>query len=182
MLRDVARNWWLLVLRGACAILFGIFAWTWPGVTLGTLVLLWGAYAFADGVLALVAAGSGRTETPWWVLILEGVVSLAAAAAAVFYPGLTAVVLLYVIAAWAIVTGALEVAAAIRLRKEIEGEFWLGLAGVASLVFGFLLIARPAVGALAVVWLIGLYAITFGILLVVLGFRVKAIRDVRSLA
>jgi len=176
MLRFIARNWWMLVLRGACAILFGVLAFTWPGVTLGALVLLWGVYAFADGILAFAAAFSGAAGTPWWVLILEGLVSIAAAAAAVLYPGITAIVLLYVIAAWAIVTGVFEIAAAIQLRKEIEGEIWLGLAGLASIFFGLALFARPGAGALAVVWIIGAYAIVFGALLVALGFRVKALK------
>ena len=178
MLTLVAGNWWLIVLRGVCAILFGLLAWMWPGVTLGTLVLLWGAYAFADGILAIVAAFSGHSARPWWLLALEAAVSIAAAAAAVFYPAITAIVLLYVIALWAIVTGVLEIAAAIQLRKEIEGELWLALAGVASVIFGFVLIARPGLGALAVVWLIGLYAIAFGAFLIALGFRVKALKGV----
>jgi uncharacterized membrane protein HdeD (DUF308 family) len=177
MLRLIAGNWWLIVLRGVCAILFGLLAWAWPGVTLKALILLWGAYAFADGILAFVAAMSGSTGAPRWVLILEAIVSLAAAAAAIFFPGVTAVVLLYVIALWAIVTGVLEIAAAIQLRKEIENELWLGLAGLASVLFGFLLIARPGLGAVAVVWMIGLYAIMFGAILVALGFRVKALKD-----
>ena len=177
MLRLIAGNWWLIVLRGVCAILFGLVAWAWPGVTLAALVLLWGAYAFADGVLALVAAISGSTGAPWWVLILAAIVSIGAAGAAVFFPGVTTVVLLYVIAIWAVITGVLEIAAAIQLRKEIEGELWLGLAGLASVLFGFLLIARPGLGAVAVVWMIGLYAIMFGAILVALGFRVKALKE-----
>jgi uncharacterized membrane protein HdeD (DUF308 family) len=128
MLQLMAKNWWAVVLRGVFAILFGVLAWTLPGVTLGALVLLWGAYAFVDGILALVAAFSGAAGRPWWVLALEGIVGLGAAAATVLYPGITAIVLLYLIAAWAMVTGIFEIAAAIRLRKEIEGEFWLGLA------------------------------------------------------
>src|SRR5262245_39565865 len=166
----------MVVLRGACAILFGVLAFTWPGVTLGALVLLYGAYAFADGVLAFAAAISGSVGKPWWVLLLEGVVSIAAAGAAVFYPGLTAIVLLYVIAAWAIVKGVFQITAAIQLRKEIEGEVWLGLAGLASLFFGVVPFARPGPGALAVVWIIGAYAIAFGVLLVALGFRLKALK------
>ena len=176
MLGMLARNWWMIVLRGVFSIAFGVLAWTWPGITLGVLVLLWGAYAFADGVLALGAAVSGASGKPWWMLTLEGLVGLGAAAVAFFYPGVTALVLLYMIAAWAIVTGIFEIVAAIQLRKEIEGEFWLALAGVASLVFGAILIARPAVGALAVTWMIGLYAVAFGALLIAVGFRVKSLR------
>jgi uncharacterized membrane protein HdeD (DUF308 family) len=177
MLSVIARNWWLIVLRGVCAIVFGLLAWIWPGVTLATLVLLWGAYAFVDGILALAAAFSGRADAPWWALTLEGIVGILAAVAAFLYPGITAIILLYVIAIWAIVTGVIEIVAAIQLRKEIEGELWLGLAGLGSILFGVVLIARPGLGALAVVWMIGLYAVLFGVLLVALGFRVKALRD-----
>ena len=173
MLHFMARNWWLLVLRGVFAILFGVFAFTWPGITLGTLVLMFGVYAFADGILAFVAAFSHSTGRPWWILALEGLFSIAAAMAAFLYPGITAVVLLFVIAFWAIVTGVVEIAAAIQLRREIEGEVWLGLAGLASVLFGLTLLAQPGVGALAVVWLIGAYSMLIGILLVALGFHVK---------
>jgi|SRR6187431_2604330 uncharacterized membrane protein HdeD (DUF308 family) len=174
MLQFISRNWWMLVLRGVCAILFGVLAFTWPGVTLGALILLWGAYAFADGVLALAAAFSGAASAPWWVLIVEGLVGIAAAVAAFFAPGITAILLLYLIAAWAVVKGVFQIVAAIQLRKEIEGEFWLGLAGLASLLFGLALFAQPGVGALAVVWIIGAYAMAFGALLVALGFRVRS--------
>jgi uncharacterized membrane protein HdeD (DUF308 family) len=178
MLSLIAKNWWVLVLRGVCAILFGLFAWTWPGVTLGVLVLVWAIYAFADGVLAFVAALSGASGRPAWALALEGVAGVAAAAAGFFYTGLTALVLLWVIAAWALITGILEIVAAIQLRKEIENELWLGLAGLASVFFGLVLMARPGLGALAVVWIIGAYAIVFGLVLVVLGFRLKALKSV----
>ena len=181
MLSVFARNWWLIVLRGVCAIVFGLLALVWPGVTLATLVLLWGFYAFADGVLAFSAAFSGRGDAPWWALTLEGLVGILAAVAAFIYPGITAIVLLYVIAIWAIVTGIIEIVGAIQLRKEIEGELWLGLAGFGSLLFGVLLIARPGLGALAVVWMIGFYALIFGVLLVALGFRAKAlVRELRA--
>jgi uncharacterized membrane protein HdeD (DUF308 family) len=174
MLDLLVRNWWLVVLRGIFAILFGVIAWTQPAVTLGALVLLWAIYAFADGVLAFWAAFSGATGRPAWVLILEGLVGIGAGTVAVLFPGITAVFLLYLIAAWALFTGVLEIVAAIRLRKEIEGEFWLILAGLASVVFSLVLFARPGVGALAVVWIIGTYAIMFGVLLVALGFRLKS--------
>jgi uncharacterized membrane protein HdeD (DUF308 family) len=175
MLTLLARNWWLIVLRGVCAIVFGLLAWMWPGVTLGALVFLWAFYAFADGILAIAAALSGSTGAPAWSLILSAFVSIGAAVVAFIYPGMTAVVLVYVIALWAIVTGVMQIVAAIRLRKEIDNEVWLGLAGLASVVLGLILFARPGVGALAVVWLIGTYAVLFGVLLVVLGFRVKGL-------
>ena len=173
MLHFIARNWWLLVLRGICAILFGVLALTSPGITLGALVLLFGAYAFADGILAFVAAFSNSTGRPWWALVLEGLVGIAAASATFLYTGISAVVLLYVIAGWAIVTGIFEIVAAVQLRKEVEGEVWLALAGLASVFFGAVLFARPGVGALAVMWMIGTYSVLFGVLLVALGFRVK---------
>ncbi len=173
MLHLITRNWWMLVLRGVAAILFGVLAFTRPGLTLGALILLWGIYAFIDGILAFTAAFSGATGTPWWVLTLEGLVGVAAAAAAFLIPGITALVLLYIIAAWAIVKGLFEIAAAIQLRKEIDNEIWLGQAGLASVFFGVVLFARQGVGVLAVVWLIGMYAILFGVLLVALGFRVR---------
>jgi uncharacterized membrane protein HdeD (DUF308 family) len=176
MLRLMARNWWLLVLRGVCAIMFGVLAWTWPGVTLHVLVLLFGAYALVDGVLAFAAAFSGSTNAPWWVLVIEGLAGVLAAGAAFFVPGITAVILLLVIAFRAIIGGVLEIAAAIRLRKEIEGEFWLALAGAGSILFGVVLLARPALGALAVIWMIGVYAVIFGGLLIALGFRVRALK------
>lgn len=174
MLQFIGRNWWLVVLRGICAILFGVLAFTWPGMTLGVLILLFGAYAFVNGVLAFIAAFSHSTGTPWWILALEGLVSIAAGIATFLFPGITAVTLLVVMAMWAIITGVFEIGAAIQLRKEIEGEVWLGLAGLASVLFGVVLLARPGVGALAVVWMIGTYSILFGVLIVALGFRVKS--------
>ena len=174
MLEFIGKNWWLLVLRGACAILFGMLAFTWPGMTLGALILLFGAYALADGILAFVAAFSNSTGTPWWLLALEGLLSIAIASVTFLFPGITAIVLLFIMAMWAIVTGVFEIAAAIQLRRVIDGEVWLGLAGVASIVFGVALLARPGVGALAVVWIIGAYSVMFGMLLIALGFHVKA--------
>lgn len=174
MLRFIGRNWWLIVLRGVCAILFGVLAFTWPGMTIGALVLLFGGYALVNGILAFVAAFSHSTGTPWWILALEGLVSIAAASVTFLYPGITAVALLVLIAMWAIVTGVFEIGAAIQLRKEIEGEFWLGLAGLASVLFGAVLLARPGIGALAVVWMIGGYSIVFGVMLIALGFGIKA--------
>jgi len=174
LLHIMSRNWWSIVLRGVCAILFGLMAWVWPGITLSVLVLLWAGYTFADGILAIAGAFSGGSTTPWWALLVIGLVSLLAAAFAVLFPGLTAVGLLYLIGFWAIVTGALEIVTAIQLRREIEGEFWLGLAGFASILFGAFLIARPGLGALAVMWMIGTYAVAFGVLLVAHGLHVRS--------
>jgi uncharacterized membrane protein HdeD (DUF308 family) len=177
MVMILARNWWTLVLRGLLAVLFGIAAFAWPGITLAALVLLYGAYAFVDGCFALAAALVGRTDTdgvPWWALLLEGVAGIAVGVMTVFWPGITALALLYLIAAWAVVTGVFEIAAAIRLRREIRGEWLLALSGILSVLFGLILVVNPGAGALAVVWLIGAYAITFGVLLMVLGFRLRS--------
>jgi uncharacterized membrane protein HdeD (DUF308 family)/sporulation protein YlmC with PRC-barrel domain len=175
VLRTLGRNWWALALRGVAAILFGILAFAWPGITLFVLVLFFGAYMLVDGIFAIVAAvrAAGR-EARWWLLLIEGVLGVLAGLVAAFWPGLTALALLYFIAAWAIVTGILEIAAAVRLRREIAGEWALGLSGLLSLLFGVLLVVIPApAGILSLLWLIGVYAIAFGVVLLVLAFRVR---------
>jgi uncharacterized membrane protein HdeD (DUF308 family) len=139
-----------------------------------TLILLFGAYAIVDGVFSLIAAIRGyRGDQPWWWLALEGLVSIAAGIVAFAMPGLTALVLVFVIAVWAVITGVLEIVAAIRLRQEITNEWWLVAGGVVSVIFGVLLFAAPGVGALALVFWIGAYAIIFGALLVGLAFRLR---------
>ena len=171
----LARNWWALVLRGLFAVLFGIAAFTWPGITLGALVILYGAYALADGGLAIAAALVGRPHgMPWWALLLEGLVGITLGIMTFAWPGNTALVLLYLVSAWAVVTGVFEIAAAIRLRREIQGEWVLALSGVLSVLFGLALVINPGAGALAVVWIIGAYAIAFGALLIALGFRLRS--------
>jgi uncharacterized membrane protein HdeD (DUF308 family) len=168
------RHWWAFALRGVAAILFGLLAFILPGATLTVLVLLWGAYVLVDGVLALVSAF--RTDHDHrWGLLLEGVVGVGAGLVTFLLPGLTALVLLYIIAAWALLTGVLELVAAVRLRKVIQNEWWLVLGGIASVLFGLVLLAAPGAGALAVVWLIGAYAIVFGILLIGLSLRLHSI-------
>ena len=174
MFKQITDNWWLLALRGALAVLFGVLAFVWPGVTLTTLVLLFGFYAVFDGVLALYHAVAGGTQSRW-VFALEGLVGVLAGIGTLVYPQITALVLLYFIAAWAVLTGAFELAAAIQLRKVIDSGWLLALGGVASIVFGVLLVAQPAAGLLTVVWLIGAYAVVFGALLIGLAFRVRAL-------
>ena len=171
----IARRWWVLALRGLAAILFGVLAWVWPGPTVLVLVILFGAYALVDGVFATYAAiQAARADRSWWPFVFEGVVGIAAGVIALVWPDISALALLYVIAAWAVVTGVVEIAAAIRLRREIEGEWWLALGGVASIAFGLLAFAFPGSGVLAVVWLIGTYAIVFGIALIALAFRLRS--------
>jgi uncharacterized membrane protein HdeD (DUF308 family) len=171
----LAGNWWTFVLRGIVAILFGIMAIVMPGMALVTLVLLFGVYAMIEGVLNLIAAfqreaGEGRT---WWSLLFQGVLSIIAALVAFLLPGLTALGLLLVIAFWAITRGIVELVAAVRLRKQIRGEWMLALSGILSIVFGVLVAMFPGAGALAVVLWIGVYAIVLGVLLIALGTRLR---------
>lgn len=174
MLQLMARNWWMLLIRGIAAVLFGIAVLVWPEIALRTLVLLWGAYAVVDGIFALVMGFQGQpVYANRWLTILEGVASIIAGVIAFVWPDITALALLYVIAAWAIVTGILEFIAAIELRKEISGEFWLGLSGVLSVVFGVLLFVYPSAGMMSLLWLLGVYAIIFGVDVIFLSFRLR---------
>ncbi|REE99154.1 HdeD family acid-resistance protein [Thermomonospora umbrina] len=173
MIEQWGRAWWMLALRGAVAILFGLLAWIWPGITVWALVLLFGIYALADGVLALVAAFRGASGSSRGWLVVAGVAGIVAGVVAFAWPGVTALALLMLIAAWAVVTGVFEIVAALSLRREIEGEWWYVAGGALSVLFGFLLFLWPVGGALAVVWLIGLFSILFGIALVAAAFRVK---------
>jgi uncharacterized membrane protein HdeD (DUF308 family) len=178
MITVLSRYWWLVGIRGVAAILFGIAAFLWPGITLAVLVLFFGIYALIDGIFAVIAGIAGfRKEERWWMMLLQGVAGIILGVLTLLWPDITALVLLYFIAAWAIVTGVFEIVAAIRLRREIEGEWLLVLAGVCSVIFGVLLVILPGHGALAVVWLIGAYAIVYGVLLVVLAFRLRGWRD-----
>jgi uncharacterized membrane protein HdeD (DUF308 family) len=178
MLRTLAQNWWALVLRGVCAVLFGVGAFAWPGITLAVLILLYGAYALIEGVLEVAWALMGRQagSFPWGVL-LAGLAGIAIGIVTFVSPGLTALALLYVIAAWAIVRGVFEIIAAIHLRKELENEWLLALSGLLSVALGVLLIAAPRAGALALLWWIGGFAIIAGILMIMLGMRLKGVKD-----
>ena len=170
-----SRGWRYLLLRGIAAIAFGLLTWFQPGITLTALVLLFGSYAIVDGVLAIWAAVAGHgAEEYWWVLLLGGLISVAAGALAFTQPHLTALALLFYIAAWAIGTGVVEIVAAIRIRREVHGEWRLILAGLVSVAFGFFLIARPGSGALTVLWLIAAYAVALGIILVMLAFKARS--------
>jgi uncharacterized membrane protein HdeD (DUF308 family) len=172
---SLARNWWAVLLRGIAAVMFGIITFVAPGISLAALVLVYGAYALVDGVFAVVSAlrRHGSTDR-WWVMLIEGIVGIAAGLVTFFWPGITALALLYLIAAWSLLTGVMEVIAAVRLRKIIAGEWLLALSGVLSIGFGVLLALFPAPGALAVLLWIGAYAIVFGCLLVALGLRLRS--------
>lgn len=174
----LARNWWAVALRGLFAVLFGIAAFIWPGLTLLSLVWLFGIYAALDGIFSIVSAITNRQENDrWWLLLIEGIIGIAAGVVAFVWPGITAIALVYLIAAWAILTGIFEIVAAIRLRKEIEGEWLLALSGILSLIFGVALMIWPGAGALALVWVIAAYAIVFGVVLIILGFRMRGWRE-----
>lgn len=174
MLETMKQSWWMLTVRGVAAILFGVLALLWPSLTLMVLVLLFGAYALVDGAFAIAAVvrrSSGGERS--WALALEGAMGVAAGIIAFVWPGITALVLLYIIAFWAILSGAFQIAGAVKLRKEIKGEWLMMVAGLLSVVFGVLLALFPGPGALALVWMISFYAIFFGVLLVGLGIRMR---------
>ncbi len=163
MYSTLSTNWWLLAIRGVVAILFGILVFFWPTLAWLMVVVSFAIYALIDGVFAIATAVNGQaTGEVWWALILEGVLGIAAGVLAIFYPGITQLALLWVIAFWAIATGIMEIVAAIRLRKEITGEWFLAGSGVLSVIFGIALLVSPVAGAIAIAWLIGAYAIVFG--------------------
>jgi uncharacterized membrane protein HdeD (DUF308 family) len=174
MIEVLARNWWAIGIRGILGILFGLIALFLPGVTMLSLVLVFAAYAFVDGVFGIASAvRAARENERWGYLLLEGVVSIAAAAVAVFWPGITVVAFVFLLAFWAIVTGILELIAAFRL-EFIDGRGWLIFGGIVSVVFGALLIAAPMMGAVVLTWWLGAYALIFGVCLVVLAFKLHA--------
>lgn len=174
ILRVLSENWWLLLLRGVCALIFGLLALIWPAISLLALVILFGVYALLDGFLALVAAVLGRHKsTPLWWLILAGLISVAAGIVTFVYPQVTALVLVIFIGAWALVRGLFEIVGAVRLRKEIDNEWLLIAAGLLSVIFGIAILVNPGAGAVALVWLIGIYAILFGLPMIWLAFRLR---------
>jgi uncharacterized membrane protein HdeD (DUF308 family) len=183
----LAKYWWLLLLRGIAAIIFGVLAFAWPGITLLTLVPFYGAYALVDGVLAIIAASIGGAPAPRWWLAIIGLLGIAAGLLTLL-PGRSALVLLIFIAGWAIATGVFQIIGAIKLRKEIDNERLLILGGIISVLFGIVMMLTRGTGALALVWtigtyelalgalafwVIGTYAVTIGGLLVALAFRLK---------
>lgn len=180
LLRSMAQHWWLMLLRGIAAVIFGLLAFFMPGITALTLVFIWGAYTFADGIFSLGAgimgAGGATTGQRWW-LALTGVLGIVAGLIAFFAPALTGGILLIFIAIWAIAIGVMSIVGALQLRKEIEGEWLLVLSGIVAIIFGVLMFTRPAAGALAVIWMIATFAIIFGIDLIMLSFKLKSYKD-----
>lgn len=170
----LARNWGFVALRGVLALLFGVVTLMRPALTLAVLIFFFGAYAFVDGVFNVIAAIANRRGEPHWVaLLIGGLVGIAIGVVTFAMPNVTALALLFLIAAWAIVTGIAQIVAAVRLRKVISGEWLLALAGVLSVIFGVFLIAVPGAGALAVTLWIGAYAIVLGIVLIALALRLR---------
>jgi uncharacterized membrane protein HdeD (DUF308 family) len=174
MLLTVQHNWWALAIRGVAAIIFGLLTFFAPGITIAVLVLWFGAYALVDGIFSIIAAlrtPDGRSR--WGSLLVEGIVGIAAGIVTFLWPAITAAVLIFLIAGWAIVTGILEIAAAIHLRRIITGEWALIALGALSILFGLFLAIAPIAGALAIALWIGAYAILFGVLMLVLAFRMR---------
>jgi uncharacterized membrane protein HdeD (DUF308 family) len=170
----LSEKWWLLLLRGLVSIGFAILIWMQPAITLKALIILFGAFAFVDGVLGVWTAFSSRKDrNNWWLLMLWGLVGIGIGIITFVAPQVTALALLFYIAIWAIVTGVLEIITAVKLRKEIEGEWLLGLAGLVSVIFGILLIVHPGAGVLAVLWLLAAYALILGVLMIILAFKVR---------
>ena len=174
MLHALAKSWWVLLLRGIASIIFGVLAFIWPGLTLVTLVLLYGAFALVDGVLSLIAAFTGSAKpVPTWWLIVVGILGIAAGIVTFLWPGITAVLLVLFIGAWALVHGIFEIIGAIQLRKEIDNEWMLILGGVLSVAFGAIVLISPGAGALGLIWVIAGYSIVFGILFIALALRLR---------
>ncbi len=169
-----SRYWWVPVLRGLVAVALGVFAFAWPIATIAALVLVFGAVALVDGVLAIAAGIAARRLTSdWWVLLVQGLVGIAIGVLAVAYPSVTALAFVVLVAAWAIGLGILQVVAAVKLRRAIPGGWWLAIGGILGIVFGIMLASNPVVGGVALLWLVGGFAIAWGVMLIIGGFDLR---------
>ena len=182
MLGLVTRNWWVFAIRGIAAIVFGISAFIWPAATLTVLVFLFGAYVLVDGIALLVALvrGDELARRHGWAVGIMGVTGIVAGVATFVWPGMTALSLLYLAAFWAIAMGTFQVIAAIALRREIDGEFWMVLGGVATIAFGVFLVASPGAGLLSLVWLVGIWSVVFGVSSLGLAYRLHDVHESES--
>jgi len=175
MLTQMARHWWVWVLRGFLAVTFGVTAYIWPQITIGVLVLSFGAYVLVDGLFEVAGSIAHRDQYEgWWLLLLDGIFGIGVGIATFIWPNITGIVLVYLIAAWAIVGGLFAIIAAIQLRKEIDNEWLVVVSGILSVVFGVVIAVAPGTGALAMVWVIAAFAIFFGIMLIAFGYRVRS--------
>jgi uncharacterized membrane protein HdeD (DUF308 family) len=183
MLSMFTRNWWVFLVRGIAAIVFGVAAFIWPQVTLAAVVVLFGAYLLVDGFAMILSVAAGYVP-PWqskWPIILSGVLSIVLGIAAFVWTDAVALSVLYIVAFWSIVTGILQAVAAYELRREIDNEIWLGLGGVLSVVFGILLVVFPAAGMLSLLWLVALWAIAFGLSSIAFAYRLHQLnKDLKS--
>ncbi len=178
-LHALAKVWWLFLLRGIAAILFGALAFAWPGLAILSFVLLYGAFALVDGIFALVAAirGRGSDAFPTWWLVLVGLAGVAAGIATAVWPGITALVLVSFIGAWALVRGIFEIVGAIQLRKEIDNEWWLVASGVLSVLFGVVVLAAPGAAAVGLIWTVAAFSIITGVALIAFSLRLRKHAD-----
>lgn len=180
ILAALAKNWWALALRGLAAVIFGFLALVWPSLTVVTLALLFGAYAFADGVFSIITGIASRKKNEyWWTMILAGVAGIIIGLVTLLWPGATALVLLYLIAAWAVVIGIFHFIAAAELRRVINNEWMFILNGLAFIIFGIFLVLFPGAGALGLIWAIGIYAIVIGFWMIIFSFRLKSIAGIK---
>jgi len=180
MVEILARYWWAFIARGVLAVVLGVLVFAWPAITIAALIIVFGVYIFVDGIFLIIKAiGGWKSRDDRWLLLLEGLLGIGIGVITFFAPGVTAISLLFFIAAWSLTTGILEIVGAIRLRKEIQGEVWWILSGIASVLFAVLLMIFPGAGILTLTWLLGIYAIVFGVLLIALGIRVRAHRPAK---
>jgi len=174
MLEVLTRYWWAFIARGVLAIALGVMVFAWPAITVGALIIVFGIYAFADGVFLVVKAiGGWKAREDRWLLLFEGLLGIGIGVITFFAPGVTAIVLLFYIAAWSLATGILEIVGAIRFRKEIQGEVLWIFSGIVSILLAVFLMIFPGAGIVSLVWLLGVYAIVFGVLLIALGIRIR---------
>ncbi|SRR5205809_1799725 len=176
IIETLKRHWWVPVIRGIAAIVFGIIAFAYPGLTIATLVLFFGAWVLIDGIFRIVGAIGGRASDPEWGFhLIIGIIGIIIGFLTFHAPAITALALIIYIAAWALMIGVSEVAFAIKLRREIKGEWFLILMGLASILFAVLVLWNPVPGALALIWLIACYAVVFGFLGIIFGFRLRSL-------
>ncbi len=180
MLEVLTRYWWAFIARGILAIALGVMVFAWPAITIAALIIVFGIYVFVDGIFLVVKAiGGWKARDDRWLLLFEGLLGIGIGVITFFAPGVTAVGLLFYIAAWSLTTGILEIVGAIRLRKEIQGEVWWIFSGIVSILFAVLLMIFPGTGILALIWLLGIYAFVFGVILIVFGIRIRMHRPAK---